>query len=498
MDIDNKPEQAASQQVAGQEDRPQPGSLSYPGSLQATAGLAETPARGMSYPMPSGSPTSSGSKKHKCPYCNTEFTRHHNLKSHLSTMSGIAYDNGDEELRRQSLPNANAQQMAGHGEGLAPVSRTYPPASRPGSGLYPPNANQAQTSTSPSAPNSMASSHTTTSASSAALSGGGAGMYSQGGVTESPKPLSPGFQGNDASAHARQRSESLSQQLQQSGKRHQDSLSGSQSRPKLPGLSHPGYGSQGSGAFAPGRSGTGSTQAGGESGNMFAQSDPSVWAYIQTMEEKIKSLNDMVVSLDQEVLVLKKQLEGREASTTAATAAAATAAANNPSETSWNKVSWSWRRVLHLCYGVFAFEEQLHLRLLFSLSLSFTGLHGSLAFLHFFGMGIPGRRFTDMGPLFLFLFDSWLVKDHLLKKTAISMLPNDCVSTLHQWLGPFASDSSLPWFVATVPYRLHVSSPENGLPGEATALTKGQTVDIERCFLCLLLLPTGSCWGSLM
>ncbi|KAI9674523.1 MAG: hypothetical protein M1817_001861 [Caeruleum heppii] len=51
---------------------------------------AKTPVRGMSLPMPEAGKatrTSSGSKKHKCPYCATEFTRHHNLKSHLLTHS---------------------------------------------------------------------------------------------------------------------------------------------------------------------------------------------------------------------------------------------------------------------------------------------------------------------------------------------------------------------------------------------------------------------------
>lgn len=68
--------------------------------------LAEDANKAFSYPMPAnspldprrglslphsgfhkGSPRSPSTKKHRCPYCSTEFTRHHNLKSHLLTHS---------------------------------------------------------------------------------------------------------------------------------------------------------------------------------------------------------------------------------------------------------------------------------------------------------------------------------------------------------------------------------------------------------------------------
>lgn len=63
-----------------------PKSFSYPGpTLQAHL----HPNRGMSLPgSESRNPErSSSNKKHRCPYCATEFTRHHNLKSHLLTHS---------------------------------------------------------------------------------------------------------------------------------------------------------------------------------------------------------------------------------------------------------------------------------------------------------------------------------------------------------------------------------------------------------------------------
>jgi len=399
MDMD--PKNDVSHQPLSPQDKLQPASLSYPGSLQVGAGMPAPPARGMSFPTPSSgqtSPTSSSNKKHKCPYCDTEFTRHHNLKSHLLThsqekpyvcqdcqmrfrrlhdlkrhsklhtgekphicpkcerkfargdalarhskgaggcagrrssmgsfadddMEGVSMTEGDdsamaydedmteEDRRRLSLPSIKAQHVAGAGtEGYSPHSRTYPPAGARANttgGLYPPNVDRVASSTTTSP-----SGHTpTTSISSMPHSATtNASIYSQSGMTESPKPLSPGVPGHEAPGINRQRSPSVTQQFQQQhfGRRATTDRSTPpnlalppHNATKLPALS--GFTAPDT-RFAPGQAGgaapggahsrTSSTQGGSgdNSSNLFAQGDQGVWNYIQTLEEKIKQLSPL-------------------------------------------------------------------------------------------------------------------------------------------------------------------------------------------------------------
>ena len=73
---------SSSQSLQAPAARTEHKALTYPPQPPPEHDASISP-RGMSLP---GSKSSS-SKKHKCPHCSTEFTRHHNLKSHLLTHS---------------------------------------------------------------------------------------------------------------------------------------------------------------------------------------------------------------------------------------------------------------------------------------------------------------------------------------------------------------------------------------------------------------------------
>ncbi|KAI8247171.1 Transcriptional regulator CRZ1 [Colletotrichum sp. SAR 10_98] len=342
--------------ATAQEDKTTPGSLSYPGSLQAAAMMPAPPARGMSFPMPSPgheSPTQSSGKKHKCPFCDTEFTRHHNLKSHLLTHSqekpyicqecSMRFRRLHDLKRHSKLHTgekphvcpkcdrkfARGDALARHSKGaggcagrrssmgsFAETDDMDGPSMADGDDsmagvVYGNEEDMTEEERRLSLP-SIKAQHVAGQGNMEGMPNSIAGGHTPNTSVSSMPPLSPGT-AHDTANIARQRSPSLTQQFQQQqfGRRPSE-------RNTSPVFAAP------AGAHARGAG------SGTENGNNMFATDPGLWAYVQNLEEKVKQLSDKITAFEKadtakqaqiglltsEVTGLKKQLEAREAETT--------------------------------------------------------------------------------------------------------------------------------------------------------------------------------------
>jgi hypothetical protein len=266
------------------------------------------------------------------------------LEGDDSAMAGVVYDSSmneadmtEEEKRRlSSLPSIKAQHVEGTFSiffNLAAHSPTMSPLGVNQGQLFSQNPERAPASSTSHTPG--------TSISSLPIAGGNPSMYAQTGMTESPKPLSPGLQAQDAAGVNRQRSPSLTTQFQQQhfGRHQSDRRTppGSYSlmfntttsyaeTEAVPGFTvadaariaasvAPGQGTasqQGSGSSSqqqtlPGpvtghtRTPSGTAQNGSSgdstSNNIFA-TDHGIWAYIHSLEEHVRQLSERVQAME--------------------------------------------------------------------------------------------------------------------------------------------------------------------------------------------------------